>query len=595
MSDGEYDVFISYSSVDVDIARRICTELEAQRYSVWWDRGKILAGDDLTDIFGAIQECKYFLIILSANSVRSRFVHEELSAARIRSIEQGHVTVIPILYESCPIPPALASKVFLDLTRSPHEGISELAETLRQHELRRKGETIPVKSAAHPTLGDSVGELTRKVRDAKQLYVATDLGGTKAYVSIMTHDGERLFDRKFTTQSHGDPSGLLSFLATSIEGTIHGVHQTTSISLDEISKRIRAFGIAFAGPTDASSGVVRDASNFQIKDFPLATYLGKRLGKPVFIENDANLGALGEAWKGAARSHRNIVGIVIGTGIGGGIVIDGQVYHGSHSAAGEIGHMIIDFSSNVVCGCGQRGCFEALASRKAIARELNRRKKLKNSSDLRWDENNLGSAQLADYVSAGDVDAVEVVGEAVGIWAKAVFALLNILNPDMIFFGGGFVQQLGERLGDSFLDPVRTEAQKCMNSIYEHEGKEVPIVIGQLDNPMLTGACLLAIRGNRSPSAKADFITAAVTGMSERDFKVLQSLYDYPEPTRINMDPGSDFHEDNLRGLRNRGLVATSNGSSFRRSKHIEITQLGRLVIEDGASSRGPIARSTWA
>jgi glucokinase len=580
MAEGKHDVFLSYASEDLDIANRIRTELEKEQYSVWMDASRILAGDNfVTEIFSAIQNSRYFLIVLSSHSTRSDFVREEYSAAWNESIKNAEVTVIPILYESCPIPSVLRQIHHVDFTKSPETALRDLVDTIHAHERRRKGE--PANPVAQPTLGGEVDKLSSRIRGAEDLYLVTDVGGTKAYVSVMTRDGDRLFDRKFTTQSQGDPSGLLNFLAASIDDTIHGVCDTTTLPLDEVEGKIKAYGIAFAGPTDSVHGVVRDASNFQIKDYPLQENLRKRLRKPVFIENDANLGVLGESWKGVARAHRNVLGIVIGTGIGGGIVIDGQLYRGSTSTAGEIGHIVIDETSQVICGCRQRGCFEALASRRAIARELHRRKKLNGQSDLRWDEKNLGSAQLADYVKHGDTDAIEVLQEAVGHWAKAVFSLLNILNPDIIFFGGGFIRQLHDILGDGFLDPVRSEAERCMNAVYESAGKKVPIVVGELDNPMLSGACLLAIRGRREPSSKEDIMRALTADISARELDLLQSIYEHSQPTIISKDPGSDFHEDQLRNLRNRGLIATPDGLSFRRSRHVEITRLGRMAVED--------------
>jgi predicted NBD/HSP70 family sugar kinase len=581
-----HDVFLLYASSDVDIARRICTELEAHRYKVWWDRGKVLAGDGLGHMLGAIRECKYLLIVLSAELARSTLVRDELSAPVIRDIKQGHVAVVPILYENCPIPPGLEPETFLDFTRSPEDGLRRLVATLRGPGLPAgAGKETP--AAVRPTLAGAVNKLAEKVLAAKQLYLATDLGGTKAYVSLMTPSGERLFDRKFLTQSHRDPSGLLKFLVTCVEGTVRGVQETTGISPDEINGKIGALGVAFAGPTDSSTGVVRDASNFQIKDYPLADNLSAQIRKPVFVANDANLGVYGEAWQGVARYYKNVLGIVVGTGIGGGIVIDGELYEGSSSTAGEIGHIVLDVSSPVVCGCGQLGCFEALASRRAIARDVHVRKRLKNASDVRWNENNLGSAELADLVGAGDPDAVEVVQGAMRLWGKAVFTLLNILNPDIVFFGGGFVRQLSDRMGGNFLEPVQLEAAKCMNSVYEFKGRKVPIVPGELDNPMLSGACLLAMRGSRARGTRADVIAAAVSGLAERDFRVLRSIYDYAQPTLISQDPRSDYHEDMLRKLRDRGLIATVNGLSFRRSAHVTTTALGRIVVEDAASLRG--------
>ncbi len=492
-----HDVFISHVPANIDIARRIYAELEHQSYNVWWNNGKVLPGRNLNEALPAIRTCKYFVMVLSSKYVQSTLVSQELSLAKIRAIEQSGVLLISILYEDCPIPAGLESMEFLDFRNSSTTGLRRLVELLDHYEeLRRGSALISTDVTARPTLGDEAVELVARIRGVKKLYMATDLGGTRAYVSMMTPDGERLFDRKFSTQSHNDASGLLQFLATCINETAGSVHAATRIPLDEIRAKIGAYGVAFAGPTDSHSGIVRDASNFQIRNYPLARELTALLGKPVFVGNDANLGVIGEAWKGAAKGHRNVIGIVIGTGIGGGIVIEGKLYQGSSSAAGEIGHMVIDINSEVTCGCGQNGCFEALASRKAIALEVCRRKELKNISDPRWDENNLGSAELADYVAAGDIDVVGAVQDALKIWGKGVFTLLNVLNPDMVFFGGGFVRALHERLGDSFLDPVKEEAARCMNSIYESGDWTLPIVSGKLDNPMLSGACWLAINGD---------------------------------------------------------------------------------------------------
>ena len=580
----QHDVFILHAPADIDMARRTCSELETGEYNVWCDEGKTISSAGFDELLKTIKKCRFLLIVLSSAFVHSS-VRDKLSAATVSLIEQAGVTIIPLLYETCPIPLALETYEFADFTKSPYEGIGQVFDVLRSYDPSVIAEAPP--RPKRPTLRDAINNLIRKVREASELYLATDLGGTKAYMSLMTRSGDRLFDRKFPTQSHTDSAALAGFLAAKILESIYGVHETTGIALDDLKEKISAFGVAFAGPTDTQSGVVRDASNFTIKDFPLADSLRKQLGKPVFIENDANLGVVGEAWKGVARDHRNVIGLIIGTGIGGGIVMDGQLYTGSNGAAGEIGHMVIDADSDVTCGCGQRGCFEALASRRAIAQELARRKSLHGQPDIRWEEKNLGSAELADYVATGDPDAVEVMREASRIWGRAVRTLLNILNPDIVFFGGGFIRQLGDRLGDSFLDPVRDEARKCMNSIYELEGERIPIVLGELDNPVLSGACLLAIRRSRGSSLRADFIATITTELDGLEIQVLESIYNYyPRLTRISRDPRNAFHEDRLRKLRNHGLIATSNGLSFRRAEQVKITELGRIVVERLMASR---------
>jgi glucokinase len=158
--------------------------------------------------------------------------------------------------------------------------------------------------------------------------------------------------------------------------------------------------------------LVLDASNFRIRDFPLAQRIQDTFDIPTSVDNDVNLGALGEAWKGAARGYANIVGIMIGTGIGGGIVINGEIYRGQNKTAGEIGHMVLDLNSEIRCGCGQDGCFEALASRQAMARDLEARKRKHGSTDMIWDKKNLLSNEIAHYYKRGDADAVAVVDKA---------------------------------------------------------------------------------------------------------------------------------------------------------------------------------------
>lgn len=534
------------------------------------------------------------------------------TAQRLADIELGKTTVIPLLYESCPPPPGLGLKHYADFSEEFDSGFRVLADALLAYEAVRKGSTRPyVETLPGQTLNKTAESLQQVLRSGTQLYMVMDVGGTKAYISLMTDEADRLFNRKCTTESHSDQIGLGEFVLRSFKDAIDGISKETNVPAEDVQNRIEAYSIPFAGPTDSASGIIRDASNFEVKDFPLVQYLTEHFGKPVYLENDANLGVLGEAWQGVDKGFRNVIGIVIGTGIGGGILIDGSLYRGAGNAAGEIGHIVMDISdvtsnvdsgndadNDVICGCGQRGCFEALASRRAIARKLLRRKREQDPDDIRWHENNLGSDQLADYVRSGDTDAVEIVGEATRIWGKAVFSLLNVLNPDIVFFGGGFVRQLGDRL----LEPVRDEADKCMNSVYEINGQKIPIVVGELENPMLYGACYLAMnQGVIGGGVTSSLARAVSSGLDNHDWQVLQSLQKYGQ-VLINPNPNSDFHEDKLRKLRNKGLIETlvttdrgqvERGLSLRRSRYVEITQMGRILIEMmvPACGRAPLTR----
>jgi predicted NBD/HSP70 family sugar kinase len=313
---------------------------------------------------------------------------------------------------------------------------------------------------------------------------------------------------------------------------------------------------------------------------------------PTFIDNDVNLCALGEAWKGAAQSYENVVAIMIGTGIGGGILINGDIYRGHNMTAGEIGHMVIDHDGDIVCGCGQRGCFEALASRSAMARDLHMRKAAAGVEDMIWAENNLLSNEIAYHYLAGDADAVAVVNQAGQICGKAIFTILNLFNPDIIVFSGGFVYQLGKR----FLDPVLREAEKCMNAVYSLDDKRIPIVIGALPNPVLYGACKMAVErsGGKVEHHKREIIFAIADGLTDRERRILREMYRHGGPVPLSKHPGADYNEDRLRRLRNRGLLQT-DGDSFRRSTDVRLTTLGRILVEEAAAEPAALADSRHA
>jgi glucokinase len=582
MEKDEYDIFISYSSRDAGTARLLHEYLTEMSYQVWLDKIEVIAGDDIIQkVFDGIKKSRFFVILLSRYSTQSKWVREELSAARIRELEEGKITILPILYEDCKVPESLTSKKYIDFRHSIQQGLEDLKADLGIHHQRENREEIqnPSQKPEKQTLGQTKSTLLNAISGNEELYMVMDLGGTKAYVSLVDREANRLFDRKFSTESHGDSDQLFNFIKSCIWGAIDGIHETCNITTDRIIKRINALGIAFAGPTDFERGLILDASNFQIQNFPLAEKLESMFGIPTFVDNDVNLGVLGESWKGVAKGYENVVGIIIGTGIGGGIIINGQIYRGKNKTAGEIGHMVLDFNSEERCGCGQLGCFEILASRRNMARKLTERKASIGQTDLIWSEDNLGSNDIAYYFKIGDPDAVEIVNDAATLCGKAVFTLLNLLNPDIIFFAGGFVRQLG----DIFLEPVRVEAKKCMNAVYSLGDKHIPIVVGELDNPILVGACKMVIDNTveLKEYSKELIIETLVDGLSEVDFKRLYEFYKAEIPIPISKDPQSDFFETNLRVLRNRGLIRTEDGQSFRRSRTAKITDIGRIVVSE--------------
>jgi predicted NBD/HSP70 family sugar kinase len=512
-----------------------------------------------------LPQARFILPILT----RASSMNAELQAYNADSSSEGlrsrGAVVLPLLYEDCPIPQVFQSMGYIDFRFSIADGMAHLGEVLE----------LPETMQTLPRLGAQRDRLRAALTSSTRLCLAMDVGGTKAYVSLMNSDAVRLFDKKFGTRSHDNQVGLSEFLVACIQETLDSIKQVSEMSADFISGRISAIGIAFAGPTDYEKGVILDAPNFNVKNLHLKDEIEAATNFPTFVDNDVNLGVVGEMWKGVGRGYKNVVGVIIGTGIGGGMVLDGRLHRGAGNTAGEIGHLVLDRDSSRKCGCGQFGCAEALASRRAIARDLSEVKRNRGIQGIHWTIANLGSNEIAYHFKSGDSDTIEVVTNAARTCGKLVFSLLNLLNPDLVFFGGGFVRQIG----DTFLESVRTEASKCMNSIYETPNGPVPITIGKLDNPMLVGACMMAMQRNSSSVDWGDIARRHMGRLDELQEQILEALYDRPLP--ISKDPGSDFYEETLRPLRNLGLIATNTGKSFRRSNLVELTEFGRAIVEE--------------
>ena len=217
-------------------------------------------------------------------------------------------------------------------------------------------------------------------------------------------------------------------------------------------------GIGSPGPLDRERGMVIVSPNLGWKDFPLRDEIGSRVKLLATLDNDANCATLGEWWCGAAKGHRNVVGITIGTGIGGGLIIEGQLYHGSSDAAGEIGHTTID-STGRRCKCGNYGCVEAYASGPAIAERAREALDDGEASALLTlaggDPANITAQTVYEAAKQNDPVAVEVVRETARILGTAISTLINVINPDIVVVAGGVTQA-----GDALFEPLRSEVRR---------------------------------------------------------------------------------------------------------------------------------------
>jgi glucokinase len=294
------------------------------------------------------------------------------------------------------------------------------------------------------------------VSDGRTKYiVGVDLGGTNIVVGAMPEDGSRqLAVRQNSTHAEQGAEAVADRIAAMVRDVIAQVTTSENARADDFL----GIGVGAPGPLDRERGMVVVAPNLGWRDFPLRDSIADRTGLPVALDNDANCATIGEWWKGAAQGARNVVGITIGTGIGGGIIMNGVLYHGSSDVAGEIGHTTID-STGRYCRCGNYGCLEAYASGPAIAaraREALERDEvstLRRMVDGHLDE--LTAAKVYEAAKAGDALALEVVRDTARFLGTGIGNLLNILNPDVVVITGGVTQA-----GEPLFEPLRAEVKR---------------------------------------------------------------------------------------------------------------------------------------
>ncbi len=312
--------------------------------------------------------------------------------------------------------------------------------------------------------------------------VGVDMGGTKILSAVIDAEGNILGTAKLSTKAAEGASAVMDRIAESIRKAIDksGVNETS----------IEAIGIGAPGPLDPATGVVIFAPNLGWRDVPLKAELEARTGVPTFVDNDVNVGTFGEHAFGAAQGVQNVVGIFVGTGIGGGIILNGELFHGASKTAGEVGHIIVK-AGGPRCGCGTRGCLEAIASRTAMAKQFRKaiEKKRKKSVLTKLTDGDLSiirSGVLVKAIQANDKLTLKVFKKVTRYLGIGVGSIVNFLNPDMIVLGGGVV----EALDDTFIDNIRSYAEKYA---LPDTLSGVQIVRAKLgDNSGILGAAALA-------------------------------------------------------------------------------------------------------
>jgi glucokinase len=308
-----------------------------------------------------------------------------------------------------------------------------------------------------------------------------DLGGTKILAGVVGSDNSILGRSKRSThaQEGGDASQRTIVDCVDEELAVAGVSRA----------EVAGAGIGSPGPLDTESGVVLFSPNLNVRNFTLGPSLSATLGKPVLLQNDVRVGGYGEFLLGAGRGYRDLIAVFVGTGIGGCVIQNGRVLLGSTGNAGEVGHIILK-AGGPKCGCGQRGCMEAMASRTAITRRINKaiRKGVPTilAERIARKAGRLKSGDLAEAVAVGDHVATREVHRAAHFLGLGLGSLINVLSPEIVIIGGGVTMALG----DSFLELVRGAARE--QALADPSGKVRIEGAGLGDDAGILGAALLA-------------------------------------------------------------------------------------------------------
>ena len=317
-------------------------------------------------------------------------------------------------------------------------------------------------------------------------YIGVDLGGTSMRAAVVTHDGQVLSFAKRKTHPELGAKAVVARLAETIDKAIELGHLKP--------KGMGGIGVGVPGPVDTAKGVVRVAVNLG-KDWtnlPLADELLAQVGLPAYIDNDVRVGAMGEHTHGSGVGLDDMVAVFVGTGIGGGLVLGGQLRSGWRGSAGEVGHTVVADGNGILGKTGQPGSVEPLASRTGMERMVQELVAQGRESVVPALMQSVGGGRMTSsviYQALRQQDAVMAEALAVAQHVLGLLAgnLINILDPQMIVFGGGVTARLGER----FVAPIRRVAYA--NLVNKQNARQIKIVAGKLkDDAGVVGAAALA-------------------------------------------------------------------------------------------------------
>jgi glucokinase len=321
----------------------------------------------------------------------------------------------------------------------------------------------------------------------KEFVIGVDLGGTKILAGAFDHHLHCVGRAKMSTKAQRGPKAVVERVARCVVDAID--------ECDLQIKQVKGVGIGAPGAVDPDAGSVIFAPNLGWQDFPLKKELEKHLDLPVFVENDCNIQTLGVYEKELKAKPRHVVGIFVGTGIGAGLILEGRLFSGFNRTAGEIGHMVLEVGGPK-CGCGNRGCFEALASRSAIFRRIQTAVKQGQKThlvDILGDDlDDMRSGDLRKAIRRGDKFLEKIVEEAAEYIGIAVANVINLLNPEVVVLGGGVLDALEDEMLAIIIETAHDNSMPGTD-------KDIEIVATKLgDEAGITGGAVLARRQVKS-------------------------------------------------------------------------------------------------
>lgn len=278
--------------------------------------------------------------------------------------------------------------------------------------------------------------------------IGIDVGGTSIKMGLFNTNDELIDKITFNTRT-------VEYLIEDIYNNIKLLFDNNGLSLESL----KGIGIGFPGHVDGSIGTVVYSNNLIAHNFEIVKLLKEKINTFIRISNDANVAALGEYHFGKGKDYNNIVFVTLGTGIGGGIIIDGHMLEGKNGAGAEIGHMVIS-TNGQVCNCGRRGCFETYASATALIRNA-RVAMINNPNSLLWkvvdNPEKLDGMAFFDALAMNDKVANIVFEQYIEDLAEGLTNLANIFRPDAIILGGGISYR-----GDSLMEPLQNRLAKMI-------------------------------------------------------------------------------------------------------------------------------------